>query len=64
MKLLTSLRCWLVLVPLVLRAAPALAHAGFPDTTSVAVRRDHPEDIFVGATFGAVISRDSGKSWQ
>ncbi len=64
MKLLTSLRCWLVLVPLVLRAAPALGHAGFPDTTSVTVRRDHPEDIFVGATFGAVISRDSGKSWQ
>jgi photosystem II stability/assembly factor-like uncharacterized protein len=64
MKLPTSLRCWLVLVALVLRATPALAHAGFPDTTSVTVRRGHPEDIFVGATFGAIISRDSGKSWR
>jgi MYXO-CTERM domain-containing protein len=64
MKLLTSLRRWWVLVPLVLPASAALAHAGFPDTTSVTVRRDHPEDLFVGATFGAVISRDSGKTWQ
>ncbi|HEX8823981.1 MAG TPA: hypothetical protein VF794_28945 [Archangium sp.] len=52
MKLLTSLS-WLV-----------LAHAGFPDTTHVTVRRDHPEDLFAGATFGAIISRDSGKNWN
>lgn len=64
MKLLISLcRGW-VLAALVLRAAPALAHAGYPDTTSVTIRRDHPEDLFVGATFGAVVSRDSGKTWH
>ena len=64
MRLLPSVRCWLVLVPLALLASPTLAHEGFPDTTSVTVRRDHPEDIIVGATFGAVVSRDSGKTWR
>lgn len=64
MKLLTSfLRGW-VPVALVLWGATAFAHAGYPDTTSVTLRRDHPEDMFVGATFGAVMSRDSGKTWH
>nr|QKW93775.1 exo-alpha-sialidase [Vitiosangium cumulatum] len=64
MKLLNSLcRGWM-LAPLVLLAPPALAHLGFPDTTSVAIRREHPEDMFLGATFGAVISHDSGKTWS
>ncbi|WNG40903.1 exo-alpha-sialidase [Archangium violaceum] len=64
MKRLTSLcRGW-VLLPLALHAPSALAHLGYPDTTSVSIRRGHPEDMFVGATFGAVVSRDSGKSWN
>lgn len=64
MKLLTSrLRGW-VLLPLALQAAPALAHLGYPDTTSVTVRRGHPENLLVGATFGAILSRDGGRSWS
>ena len=47
-----------------LRAVPALAHAGLPETGNVTVRRGHPEDLFVGATFGAVVSRDGGQSWR
>jgi hypothetical protein len=42
----------------------AWAHAGLPETSNVTLRRGHPEDFFVGATFGAVISRDSGKTWR
>ncbi len=64
MKFLSSLCRGLLLAPLVLHTTPALAHLGYPDTTSVTVRRGHPEDMFVGATFGAVISRDSGKTWS
>jgi photosystem II stability/assembly factor-like uncharacterized protein len=64
MKLLPPVRCWLLLAPLVWPASPALAHAGFPDTTSIAVRREHPEDMLLGATFGAVVTRDSGKTWR
>ncbi|WP_241758931.1 WD40/YVTN/BNR-like repeat-containing protein [Pyxidicoccus parkwayensis] len=44
--------------------AVAHAHAGLPETSNVTLRRGHPEDFFVGATFGAVISRDSGQSWR
>ena len=44
--------------------AAAHAHAGLPETSNVTVRRGHPEDFFVGATFGAVISRDSGQTWR
>ncbi|HYO55950.1 hypothetical protein [Archangium sp.] len=64
MNLLPSLRRGLLLVPLALHAPPALAHLGYPDTTSVTLRRGHPEDLFVGATFGAAVSRDSGKTWS
>ncbi|WP_375768644.1 hypothetical protein NR798_44365 [Archangium gephyra] len=64
MKLLSSLRRGVLLAPLALLTTPALAHLGYPDTTSVTVRRGHPEDMFLGATFGAVISRDSGKTWS
>ena len=44
--------------------AAAHAHNGLPETSNVTVRRGHPEDTFVGATFGAVISRDSGQTWR
>jgi photosystem II stability/assembly factor-like uncharacterized protein len=46
------------------RPTPALAHAGLPETGNVTVRRGHPEDLFVGASFGAVVSRDNGQSWR
>lgn len=67
MKRLSSLYRGVLLALLALLAPhtpSALAHLGYPDTTSVTVRRGHPEDMLVGATFGAVISRDSGKSWS
>ncbi|MFE8603213.1 WD40/YVTN/BNR-like repeat-containing protein [Archangium violaceum] len=65
MNLLSSLRrALLLLAPLALYTPPALAHLGFPDTTSVTIRRGHPEDMFLGATFGALISRDTGKTWR
>jgi photosystem II stability/assembly factor-like uncharacterized protein len=54
----------LLLALLLLRTLPALAHAGLPETSNVTVRRGHPEDLFVGATFGAVVSRDGGQSWR
>jgi hypothetical protein len=54
----------LLLALLALRPAPALAHAGLPETGNVTVRRGHPEDLFVGASFGAVVSRDNGQSWR
>jgi photosystem II stability/assembly factor-like uncharacterized protein len=64
MTFLSSLRRAGLLALLALYTPPALAHLGYPDTTSVTVRRGHPEDMLVGATFGAVISRDSGKTWS
>ncbi|QDE71841.1 WD40/YVTN/BNR-like repeat-containing protein [Myxococcus xanthus] len=42
----------------------AHAHAGLPETSNVTLRRGHPQDFFSGTTFGAVISRDSGKTWR
>jgi photosystem II stability/assembly factor-like uncharacterized protein len=60
----TLLPSCLLLALLALRPAPALAHAGLPETGNVTVRRGHPEDLFVGASFGAVVSRDNGQSWR
>jgi photosystem II stability/assembly factor-like uncharacterized protein len=54
----------LLTVLLALRASSALAHAGLPETSNVALRRGHPEDFFVGTTFGSLVSRDSGRSWR
>ena len=62
MRLLPSLARGWVLAALI--ASPALAHLGFPDTTSVTVRRGHPEQMLLGATFGAVMTRDAGRSWR
>jgi photosystem II stability/assembly factor-like uncharacterized protein len=45
-------------------ASPALAHNGYPDTTSVTPRRGHPEEMLLGATFGAVITHNGGESWH
>jgi photosystem II stability/assembly factor-like uncharacterized protein len=64
MTFLSSFRRALPLAALALYTPSALAHLGYPDTTSVTVRRGHPEDMLVGATFGAVISRDRGKTWS
>ncbi|RYZ42619.1 MAG: exo-alpha-sialidase [Myxococcaceae bacterium] len=51
-------------VAVLLGSGSAWAHAGLPETSNVTLRRGHPEDYFVGATFGAVISRDSGQTWR
>ncbi|WP_224244934.1 WD40/YVTN/BNR-like repeat-containing protein [Hyalangium gracile] len=57
--------CWrLLLVLLTLRALPALAHAGLPETSSLSARRGSQSDFIAGASFGAVISRDQGQSWR
>ncbi|HYH95025.1 hypothetical protein [Hyalangium sp.] len=57
--------CWrLLLALLVLRAAPALAHAGLPETSNLSVRRGSQDDLIAGASFGAVISRDQGQTWR
>jgi photosystem II stability/assembly factor-like uncharacterized protein len=58
-------RSWSVLLALLaLRAAPALAHAGLPETSNINVRRGSQEDLIAGASFGAVISRDHGQTWR
>ncbi|WP_224362940.1 WD40/YVTN/BNR-like repeat-containing protein [Hyalangium versicolor] len=54
----------LLLVLLTLRAAPALAHAGLPETSNASVRRGSENDFILGASFGAVISRDHGQTWR
>ncbi|MDY7230074.1 WD40/YVTN/BNR-like repeat-containing protein [Hyalangium rubrum] len=57
--------CWRLLLALVtLRATAALAHGGLPETTNVSLRRGNDSDLIVGASFGAVISRDSGQTWR
>ncbi len=65
MKLRHALRWRAAAAVLALGAGGAAhAHAGLPETSNVTQRRGHPEDFFVGATFGAVISRDSGQTWR
>ncbi|MDC0712605.1 hypothetical protein POL68_29345 [Stigmatella sp. ncwal1] len=53
-----------LLALLVLCALPAGAHMGLPETSNVTLRREHPEHMLVGASFGAVISLDSGETWR
>ncbi len=64
MRLAPSLRSGWMLAALALHAPAARAHLGYPDTTSVTFRRGHPEQMMVGATFGAVMTRDGGRSWR
>jgi photosystem II stability/assembly factor-like uncharacterized protein len=54
----------LLVTLLVLRATPALAHAGLPETSNITVRRGSEDDLIAGASFGAVISRDRGQTWR
>jgi photosystem II stability/assembly factor-like uncharacterized protein len=57
--------CWrLLLVLMTLRAIPALAHGGLPETSNLSIRRGSSEDFIAGSTFGAVISRDHGQTWR
>jgi len=56
--------CTVLVALLVLWATPALAHGGLPETSNVTLRPGHENDIIVGATFGALISRDKGQSWR
>src|SRR5262245_43285691 len=57
-------RWQLLMVLLALRAAPALAHGGLPETSNLSMRRGSDADFIAGATFGAVISRDHGQTWR
>ncbi len=54
----------LLLALLAVGPVAAWAHGGLPETSNITVRRNHAEDLFVGTTFGAVISRDSGQTWR
>ena len=60
----TPLSWRLLLALLALRAAPAQAHAGLPETSNLSIRRGSQDDLIAGATFGAVISRDRGQTWR
>jgi photosystem II stability/assembly factor-like uncharacterized protein len=64
MKTLFTLCCTVLVALLALRATPVLAHAGLPETSNIAIRRGNENDMLVGATFGALISRDKGESWR
>ena len=46
------------------QAGAAWAHSGLPETSSLTVRRGHPEQLFVGTTFGAVVSPGEGQGWR
>ncbi len=54
---------WLLAL-LVVLALPALAHNGLPELQNVNVRSGNENDLLVGATFGALISRDKGQTWH
>lgn len=57
--------CWrLLLTLLALRALPALAHGGLPETSNLSVRWGSESEFIAGASFGALISRDSGRTWR
>lgn len=64
LKPLPSSRWRLLLVLLALRAAPALAHAGLPETSNLSLRRGSQDDFISGTTFGAVMTRDRGQTWR
>ncbi|HVG63429.1 MAG TPA: hypothetical protein VNA24_32990 [Hyalangium sp.] len=64
MKTLASPGWTLLVTLLALRAAPALAHAGLPETSNISLRQGSEDDLIAGASFGAVISRDRGQTWR
>lgn len=45
-------------------SGPAAANGRFPATSTVHFRDRSPQDVFVGTTYGAIISRDRGASWR
>ena len=56
---------WHLLAGLGALSAPvAHAHGGFAETHSFTQRRGHPEDQWMGFTQGALLSRDSGRTWR
>ncbi|HYO55124.1 hypothetical protein [Archangium sp.] len=65
MNRLSSPRCRpLLLAFLTLRTVPALAHGGLPETSNITLRRGVPANLFAGTNFGAVMSRDGGRTWR
>lgn len=56
---------WRLLLALwALRATAALAHGGLPETSNLSIRRGSQDELIAGATFGAVITQDRGKTWR
>jgi len=53
-----------MLVVLLLAPFPAQANGRFPATMSITFHPDDPDTILVGATFGAVLTRDGGETWR
>lgn len=42
----------------------ASAHMGLPESSNLTAREARPDALFVGTTFGAVLSPDGGQSWR
>jgi photosystem II stability/assembly factor-like uncharacterized protein len=53
-----------LLLGLLVGAAPARANGRFPATSAVFFQPGDDSKIFVGATFGLLVSTDSGQSWR
>ena len=52
-----------VLVLLAALAAPAAANGRFPSSRSISFRPGSPDDLYLGATFGLLLSHDDGARW-
>lgn len=56
---------WLPLLALVaLGPAPAAANGRFPETNQLVVEPGNPDHVIVRATFGLLVTRDRGTSWD
>ena len=56
---------WFALLALVpLGPAPAAANGRFPETNQLVVEPGNPEHVVVRATFGLLVTRDRGTSWD
>lgn len=61
----TSLAAAVALAALVATTRPAATHPGeFPTSTRVATQPGDDESIYLGLTFGFLISHDDGDTWQ
>jgi len=61
---LRSLTCLLVLALAATAPLPALANGRFPQTNQLVVEPGNPDHVVVRATFGLLVTRDRGGSWD